>query len=201
MKRNVVGWLFSLVGLIGLAMAPATHAADPPAEKPGQVPVRVGTYDSRCVMVAFCGSERFEAGFRRLDEALAKAKKDGEPEKIKKADRAIWEARMLTHRQGFGTWPVDNILRQTPEAVEQVKKKTGVTVLVSKWDKKALAKYADCEKIDVSTQLIDALNPNERQRRHAMGMLKVKPLGPQELEEVLKKEAGKHYLPPPEDKE
>ena len=189
-----------LMALVGLVVGLVTTSTSWAAKTVDKVPVRIGTYDSRSVAVAYAGSPKHEAEIIQFDEALKKAKKQGDTQQIKKADRAVWEFRHRTHRQAFGTWPVDDILKQYPKAVEQVKKNANVTVLVSKWDKKTLAKYKDAEKVDVNEQLVDAMKPKKRQRRSALGMGKHKPLGPKKLEEMLKHEAGKHYLPPPTEK-
>jgi hypothetical protein len=47
--------------------------------------------------------------------------------------------------------------------------------------------------LDLTERLIDALGPKDRQRRIAVDMMKVKPIPPNEYEELLKKEAGEHY--------
>jgi hypothetical protein len=84
-----------------------------------------------------------------------------------------------------------------------VKKEAQVDVLVSKWDKKTLAKYKDAAPVDVTVRLIDAMKPSEARHRKVLEWLKQAdlkkqlPLAPEELEKVLKAEAGKHYLPPP----
>jgi hypothetical protein len=202
-QRDLRKSLFLIAVLAGVSLAPVVRATELPKGEPGKDPARVGTYDSRFVAMADCGSEQFEARVRRLDEALKKAKEQGNAEAIKKADRAVWEYRHLTHRQGFGDWPVDDILKEYPEAVEQVKKEAQVDVLVSKWDKETLAKHKTAATVDVTERLINAMKPKEARRLKVLEWLKQanakggKPLGPEELEKVLKAEAGEHYLPPP----
>jgi hypothetical protein len=186
--------LFAILGLSAYAAQAAPEAGNlkSPPDKPDGSP-RVGIYDSRAVAIAYCGTDRHEAATRRLDESLENAERSGDATEIKKADRAVWEARKRLHRQGFSTYPVDDILAQIPKEIDRIKKEANVSVLISKWDKKALAKHPKAEKVDVSESLVDALKPNKRQRRYAMAMMKVKPIPPKQYEVILKKEAGEHY--------
>ncbi len=190
-RRTILLAILS-VPVCGILIAGQTKRPDSTSENPGDKP-RVGVYDSRAVAVAYCGTPRHEAEIRRLDEALATAKRSGDAAQIKKADRAVWEARKRMHRQGFSTHPVDDILKQIPEEVKRVQKDAKVTALVSKWDEKKLAEHKKAEKVDVTERLIDALKPGDRQRRMALDIVKAKPVPPKQYEEILKKEAGEHY--------
>lgn len=51
-----------------------------------------------------------------------------------------------------------------------------MTALVSKWDKDGLARYRDAELVDVTMALVDALNPNDRQRKSAIEIQKHEPI-------------------------
>jgi hypothetical protein len=194
MTKARLATLFAILSLpvCGILIAGQTKPPDATSQNPGDKP-RVGVYDSRAVAVAYCGTDRHEAEIRRLDEALAKAKRSGDAAQIKKADRAVWEARKRMHRQGFSTHPVDDILKLIPEDVKRIEKEAKVTGLVSKWDAKKLAEHKKAEKVDVTGRLIDALKPGERQRRMAKDIMKVKPIPPKQYEEILRKEAGEHY--------
>jgi hypothetical protein len=149
---------------------------------------RIGVYDSRSVATAYAGSARHEAEIRRLDDALKNAKASGDPARIKQADDAIWAARKRLHRQGLGTYPVNDILGQIPDDIGRIKNALRLTTLVSKWDQPTLTKYSHAEQIDVTEKLIDALKPGARQRSNAMEIQRQKPIPPDQLEELLKKE-------------
>jgi len=86
--------------------------------------------------------------------------------------------------QGFSTAPVDNILEHIKDRLPAVKQKAGVSVLVSKWDKKTLAKYPSAELVDVTPELIDAFDPNERQRKSAIAIQKHKPISLKQAENI-----------------
>jgi hypothetical protein len=194
MTKALYAALFVVLSLplCGILAAGQMRRSVPTSENPGDKP-RVGVYDSRAVAVAYAGTPLHEAEIRRLDQALAKAKASGDAAAIKKADRAVWEARKRLHRQGFSTHPVDDILNQIPEEVKRIEKEAKVTALVSQWDEKKLAEYKEAEKVDVTVRLVDAFLPSERQRRLALEIMKTKPVPPKQMEEMLKKEAGEHY--------
>ena len=55
---------------------------------------------------------------------------DGEPE--------VWARRKQSHRQGFSTAPVDEILEHIKDDLPKIAKKAGVGSIISKWDEEAL---------------------------------------------------------------
>ena len=57
-------------------------------------------------------------------------------------------------------------------------------VLVSKWDKDTLAKHPFAERVDVTMQMIDAISPNERQRKSAIEIQKHKPISLNQAENI-----------------
>jgi RNA polymerase sigma-70 factor (ECF subfamily) len=162
----------------------ASDALPAPAEEP----VRIGVYDSRSVTAAYTGSARHEAEIQRLNEALQNAKASGDTARIQQADDAVWAARERLHRQGFGTYPVDDILGLIPDEIGRVKRELHLTALVSQWDEPTLAKFTKAEKADVTEKLVDALKPSERQRRIAIEIQKLEPIPPDRLEELLQQE-------------
>ncbi len=60
----------------------------------------------------------------------------------------------------------------------------GVDLVVSKWDKDALAKYKSAEFVDVTMMLVDALHPHERQRKSAIEIQKHKPISIEQAEKI-----------------
>ncbi len=57
-------------------------------------------------------------------------------------------------------------------------------MLVSKWDKETLAKHPSAELIDVTMHLVDAFNPNERQRKSAVEIQKHQPISLEEADKI-----------------
>jgi hypothetical protein len=142
--------------VIGITLHTACTRAVTPA--PAIEGKRIGVYDSRCVAVAYAGSEKHEASLRGLDAA------------------AMREKQALMHEQGFSTAPVDDILALYPDEVAALKAKHNLDALVSKWDKPGLAQYTGANQIDVTDELIEVSKPNDGQRKSAQEIKKIKPI-------------------------
>lgn len=138
--------------------------------------VRVGTYDSRSVAIAFAGSAPFNQWLSGLRAERAKAMAAGDQKRVAELEAEGASSQRRMHMQGFSTAPVTNILDQIKDKLPAIKEKAGVAVLVSKWDTAALAQYRDADFVDVTEALIDALNPTERQRQSALEIQKHKPI-------------------------
>jgi hypothetical protein len=146
--------------------------------------LRVGTYDSRSVAVAFAGSEAFNKWMGDLKAEKDKAKAAGDQKRIAELNAEAAARQKLMHKQGFSTTPVDNILDQIKDKLPMIKEKAGVTALMSRWDKTGLAKYQDSELVDVTMALVDAFNPNDRQRKSAIEIQKHDPIPLEQAENI-----------------
>ncbi len=141
---------------------------------------RIGTYDSRAIAVAFVGSEVYKvtAG-KKLADMMAeykKAKAAGDKKRVEEL-KALAEAQQaLLHKQGFSTAPVDDILDHINNQLPAIKKQANVGLLVSKWDKRTLAKHMSAERVDVTMNLVEAFKPNDKQRKSAIEIQKHAPV-------------------------
>ena len=149
--------------------------------------VRVGVYDSRSIAVAFAGTAKSEAQFQEKIDAYRQAEADGDMEKMKRIKQWMNDRQAEAHRQAFGTAGVEGILQQYQSGLEAIKTRDHLKGIVSKWDKAALEKYGDVERVDVTMQLIDMIGPNAKQRRSAVEIQKHKPLTTKQLNRAFKK--------------
>jgi hypothetical protein len=169
-----------LMGCVASMLAGSTQASgEPTAAK-----VRVGTYDSRSVAIAFVGSESFSKWMGDLKAENDKAKAARDLKRVSEIEAKGSARQKLMHRQGFSTAPVDNILGQIKDRLPAIKEKAGVIDLLSKWDKAGLAKYKDAELVDVTMALVDAFNPNDRQRKSAIEIQKNDPIPLEQAERI-----------------
>ena len=152
--------------------------------KPTAAKVRVGTYDSRSVAIAFAGSEAFSKWMGELKAENDKAKASGDSKRISEIEAEGVARQKFMHRQGFSTAPVVDILGQIKDLLPAIKEKAGVTDLVSKWDKASLTRFKDAELVDVTLALVDAFNPNDRQRKSAIKIQKQKPIPLEQAENI-----------------
>lgn len=146
--------------------------------------VRIGTYDSRSIAIAFTGSEAFNKWMGNLKSEKDKAKAAGNQKRIAELKAEGAARQKLMHTQGFSTAPVDNILDHINDRLPAIKEKAGVTALVSKWDRAGLAKYKDAELVDVTMALVDTFNPSERQRASAVEIQKHDPIPLEQAEKI-----------------
>jgi hypothetical protein len=169
-------FIATLVGLstpiVMLGLAQPSFAQDNAAK----TRERIGVYDSRSIAIAFARSPAHEKELQQLMTEHRKAKEAGDLDKVAnlEAEGKAWQEK--AHKQAFSTEPVDDLLLHITNALPEIQKAAGVTVLISKWDEAALKKHARADKVDVTLQLVDAFQPNERQRKHAIEIQARKPI-------------------------
>lgn len=168
MRRVMAG--FVLAAVIGVVACGGRAWAEPPKE--GPKPLRVGTYDSRAVAVAFAPSEVHETYLKALMKEHAEAKAAGDEEKVKRLEAEGQAGQDLMHQQGFGTAPVDNILKHMEDQLPAIAREAGVDVIVSKWQ--ITWQAPGVETVDVTDLMVKPFKPTERTlktiaelRRHA----------------------------------
>lgn len=121
--------------------------------------LQIGVFDSRAVAIAYARSEPFR---KRIDDMKAehrKATEAGDEERAKELATTGPELQDMLHKQGFGTWPVDNILKEIEDAIPDIAEKAGVDVIVSKWD--VVYQRPWVELVNVTDFMVEPFNPNE----------------------------------------
>jgi len=166
------------------AMLAGTARTETNGGKSAAKRTRIGTYDSRSVAVAFAGSEACSKWMSDLKAEHDKAKAAGDQKRIGELEAEGAVRQKLMHAQAFSTAAVDGILEQIKDSLPAIREKAGVTVLVSKWDKPGLAKFKDAELVDVTPALVDAFNPNDRQRKSAIEIQKQNPIPLEQAESI-----------------
>jgi len=163
--------------------AAVLRAEEPPATTPTNV-VRVGTYDSRAIAIAFYRSPAFANWLADLKAKHEKAKAEGDQKRVAELEAEGKSSQQLAHERGFSTAPVDVILAHIKDQLPEIAKKAGVGPIVSKWDKAALAKYKSSDLVDVTMALVDAFRPDDRRRGLVIDVQKVPPILLEEAENI-----------------
>jgi hypothetical protein len=148
------------------------------------VPVKVGTYDSRAVAIAYAGSsfcQKYLAGLHKRHKA---AKAAGDKKEMSKVEAEAKTHQKQLHMQGFSTAPVDKLLSHIKEQLPDIKKKAAVDIIVSKWDKKSLDKYKSSEKKDITMLLVTAYRPNARTIKIVKQIQARKPIPLKQVENI-----------------
>jgi len=117
-----------------------------------------------------------------------KAKAEGDKDRIAELEPKVWARRKQTHRQGFGTAPVDDILEYIKDDLPRIAREAGVGPIVSKRDKTTLSKYKSAEQVDITMRLVGAFKPREKSLKWAIEIQKKPPVPPEELEGHLSKQ-------------
>jgi len=146
--------------------------------------LRVGVYDSRGIVIAYChshfASERYEKLKARLDAAEAA----GDERKVKETKEVGKKQQGKQHLQGFGTAPVHEYLEHVKDHIPGVAKAAGVDVIVSKWEFDYMAPDADM--VDVTMKLAKLFNPREKAYMWIEQIKDKDPISAEELERIEK---------------
>ncbi|MCH7472567.1 hypothetical protein IIA79_06410 [bacterium] len=150
-----------MIVLAGLPMYATlgTVRAEQPEEETSGSKLRVGTFDSRAVAMAYFGSEAFNRELNDLRAELEDAKAAGDEQRVKELEAEGPALQELMHKQGFGTWPVHDILDKIRDEIPEIAKQTGVEVIVSKWD--IVYQGPGVEFVDVTDLMVRLFDPNE----------------------------------------
>jgi len=177
---NQILWAACLATFI-MTLADSVGEPMHPGEK---TTYRIGVYDPRAIAVAFAGSEHFKQWMSGLHAEYKKAKAAGDQKRVEELEAEGAARQRRLHTQAFSAAPVDDILEQIEDRLPSIKQKANVSSLESKWDKEKLAKHPSADRVDLTMELIDALNPNERQRKSAIEIQKHKPIPLEQVENM-----------------
>jgi len=156
MKKS---WMKSvLVGVTILAVCAMFLALQPAPAK-----VRVGTFDSRAVAVAYARSAMFAPIMKSWKDKYEKAKAEKNEAVIKECEAwgpAYHQFQML---QAFSIASVADILEKVKDQLPKAAQEAGVDILVSKWD--LAYQNPSIEIVDVTSYLVKIFNPDEQTRK------------------------------------
>lgn len=124
---------------------------------------RIGTFDSRCIAVAYGRSADFMKEIDVLRNDVAKAKEDGNEELAKELEQQGPSKQVLMHQQVFSNASINNILEKIKDKLPTLAKDNNVKMILSKWE----IPFADdsFEFIDITDQLVMFFNPDEQTKK------------------------------------
>ncbi len=122
--------------------------------------VVVGTFDSRVIAIAYYNTEAHKSYIEGLKTEHAKAEASGDKERVKELEAIGETSQNLAHKQGFSTWPVDNILEIIEGKIPEIAKQADVDLIVSKWN--IVYQQSGLEFIDVTDVMVKLFNPDEQ---------------------------------------
>jgi polyhydroxyalkanoate synthesis regulator phasin len=173
-----------LAAIFVFATVATASAGASPTNAPAE---RIGTYDSRAVAYAHFSSEAHQRKINDLVTAAKAARAAGETNRLQEIEAALKQEQETIHLQSFSTAPVDEVLAEMNERVAQIRKETGVTVLVSMWDEKNLKEHPGAERIDVTELLLRDFKLTEKQKKVIDDLRKQRPLPLEQAKEMMRK--------------
>jgi Skp family chaperone for outer membrane proteins len=156
--------------------------AQTPDTKPEQAKLRVGTFDSRAIALAYARTEEFNRGVKQLMEEGKKAKAEGNAKKLKELEAKGKAGQQKLHMQGFSTASVNEYLAHIKDQIPAVAKEAGVDVIVSKWD--VVYQSPSAEFVDVTNLMVKPFHPNETTLKTIEELKKHKPISLDEAENI-----------------
>ena len=141
-----------------LPLLPAVEAQTAKETTKGST-VRVGTFDSRALAMAYYRSESFKDHMKEMHARHEKAKTEGDEQLAEKLAAEGPALQELMHKQGFGTWPVDNLLEKIKAKLPEIAAEAGVDVIVSKWN--IVYRQPAVKFIDVTDLMVKPFAPDQ----------------------------------------
>ena len=139
---------------------------------PGKV--RVGTFDSRAIALAYARSAMFAADrapvMKDLKDRYEKAKAEKNEEVIKELEAWPPTYHKLQMLQCFSTASVADILEKVKDQLAKVAQEAGVDMIVSKWE--IAHSNPTSEIVDVTSPLVKLFNPDEQTLKFIEGLPK-----------------------------
>jgi len=173
--------LVGVVTAVSLAASSSTAQAPGPSAPRG-TKVRVGTFDSRALAIAYYRSPAFEKEIGELRTKLKEAEASGNTQLAKKLAADGPALQSLVHKQGFGTFPVDNLLAKIKDQLPTIARQADVSVIISKW---RIAYQSDgVEFVDVTDAMVAPFGPDEKTSKIIEDMKNKAPLPLDQLNDL-----------------
>ena len=131
-----------------------------------QPKIRIGTYDSRYVALAFYRADNMKQindFMVNLNEELNKARESGDKNKIMELEAKGPAFQNLMHQQVFGNLSIPNVMATIKDQLPAIAQKAGVTMIVSKWE----IQYSESgiEQVDLTMQILDLFHVDDATRK------------------------------------
>ena len=157
------------VGLSILALCAMFLAVQPTPTK-----VRVETFDSRAIAIAYVRSALFAPVMQGWKDKYEKAKAEKNEKVIKELEAEGATGQQLLHLQGFSIGSVADILEKVKDNLPKAAQEAGVDIIVSKWE--VAYKNPSIEIVDVTSHLVKLFNPPEQTLKIIEGLSKQPPM-------------------------
>ncbi len=150
MNRRVTSITLLILGILSISVT---------AEDSGGTGPVIGTYDSRCVAVAYYRSEEFLAEVAELKAEYEAALQAGDTERAEELAIRGPEQQQIGHEQVFSAADIDEIIWMIWSELPTVAEEADVDVIVSTWD--IVYRDESMQFVDVTDLLVIFFDPSE----------------------------------------
>lgn len=155
-------WMAGMMGIV-FTLSVTLHLTQISAEPAAHVTkVRVGTYDSRCIAIAYVRTEAFADRIATLRDQLKQAEARGDTKAVERFRKAGERRQWMVHRQGFGHAWVGEYLADHHAALAEIAKNKQLSMIV--WSPDYLDP-AVFEFVDVTDDVAALFHPDENTQR------------------------------------
>ncbi len=180
--RTAMTMVAMVLAIVSSYVICAMVRADDPEAKTENAKLRVGTFDSRAIAVAYGGTEEFNQSIRKPMEEHKKAKAAGNKKKLKELEAMGQAGQQKAHMRVFSTAPVNDILEHIKDQIPAIAKQAGVDAIVSKWE--IVYQAPDAEFVDVTDLMIKPFKPSEKTLKIINDLKKHAPISLEEAEQI-----------------
>jgi len=127
-------------------------------------PIRVGTFDSRALALAYYNTAAGNQKSNELQRQYAEAKKKRGKKAVAEIEARAQADQALRHQQVFSSGSLGALLAlpEVRDALSEVAARTGVAIVVSRWEVAWLAEGV--EAVDVTAELVAVFEPSDQVR-------------------------------------
>lgn len=122
--------------------------------------IRIGTYDSRAIAVAYARSGIPARVSAQLAAERDRARAAGDEKRARELEARGKAQQTRLHEQGFSTGSVAELMEQIRPGIPAVARAAGVALVVSKWE--VVYKDPAVEYVDVTMPLVRAFSTDPR---------------------------------------
>ena len=136
--------------------------------------LRVGTFDSRLVALAYYRSPATKEWMQALRADINKAKVANDEKRVKELEAQGPARQSLMHLQVFSNGSISNVTGVIADRLPAIAAAAGVSAVVSKWE--LPYSEATVEQVDVTAQIAALFNPDDATKKIMESMTSQKPM-------------------------
>ncbi len=139
--------------------------------------LRIGTFDSRAIAIAYFNSEYASASmeqFRKIKNDYREAIENKDTVKSKKLEREGQMRQAMLHEKGFGTGSVRDCMAAIKDKVDNFAHQEKFDVIISKWELNYF--NSNAEIVDITEQLANLFQPKIKVKDMLNELMKSEPI-------------------------